>query len=159
MTVKNAAGTTQTKSGVMSSMTDVTPDANKVYRFDGVAQLFTHFTPDGVLAVESAKKVALVPGRTYTKSEIDKLFPSAVVSTITPSTGLAAAGGTTLTIKGQYLTGVTAITFGGTAGTSLNVVDENTITIVTPAKAAGTYNVVLTDDSGTVTVTNGVTYV
>lgn len=159
MTVKNGAGTTQTKTNVMSSMTDVTPDANKVYRFDGAGTLYTHFTPEGALAVEAAKKLEFIPGRTYTKAEIDNAFPAAVVSSFTPSTGLAAAGGTTITVKGQYLTGVTGVTVGGTAGTSVTVVDENTFTFVTPAKAAGTYTVVVTDDSGTVTATNALTFV
>lgn len=159
MTVKNAAGTTQTKTGVMASMTDVTPDANKVYRFDGSAQLFRAFSPEGASAVEGARSLAFVPGRTYTKLEIDRMFPSATVSTFTPSTGLAAAGGTTVTVKGAYLTGVTGVTVGGTAGTSVTVVDEKTFTFVTPAKAAGTYTVVVTDDSGTVTVNNALTFV
>lgn len=159
MTIKNAGGATQTKTGVMASMTDVTPDANKVYRFDGVAQLYTAFTPDGASAVEGARKLALVPGRLYTKKQIDDLFPAATVTSITPNTGLAAAGGTVLTIKGQNLTGVTQVAFGGTNGTALSVVDENTVNITTPAKAAGTYAVAITDDSGIVTVNNAVTYV
>jgi hypothetical protein len=158
MTVKNAAGTTQTKTGVMGSMVDVTPDANKVYRWDGAA-LFDAFSHEGALAVESGRKVAFVPGRTYTKLEIDRHFPAASVSSYTPSTGLAAAGGTTITVRGQYLTGVTGVTVGGTAGTSVTVVDENTFTFVTPAKAAATYTVVVTDDSGTVTSTNALTFV
>lgn len=156
MTVKNAAGTIQTKTGVMSSMTDVTPDQNKVYRFDGAAQLFDAFTPEGVLAVESATKIAFVPGRTYSKSEIDRHFPAATFTSITPST-VAAAGGTAVTIKGSNLTGVTAVAIGGTAFTAVTVVDENTVTATSPAKTAGTYNLTITDDSGTVTVTNGIT--
>lgn len=156
MTVRNAAGTIQTKTGVMSSMVDVTPDPNKVYRFDGSAQLFDAFTPDGVSTVEGARKIAFVPGRLYTKSQIDGHFPTAVVDTVTPSEA-AAAGGTTQTFKGQYLTGVSGITLGGTAYTSVTVVDENTVTAVSPAKAAGTHTVVFTDDSGTVTKTAFVT--
>lgn len=159
MTVKNAAGTGQTKTQVMAVMTDVTPDTNKVYRFDGTAALFEHFTHEGATTVDGSKKLTFVPGRLYTKTDIDRRFPAASVASITPSTGLAAAGGTVLTIKGQNLTGVTAITFGGTAGTSLTIVSENEIKITTPAKTAGTYDVVLTDDSGTVTVTGGATFV
>lgn len=159
MTVKNAAGTVQTKSGVMSSMTDVTPDENKLYRFDGSAQLFRAFTPEGASAVEGVRALALVPGRLYTKKQIDSLFPAATVTSYTPSTALPAAGGTTITVKGQNLTGVTGVTVGGTAGTSVTVVDENTFTFVTPAKTAGTYTVVVTDDSGTVTSTNALTFV
>lgn len=156
MTVKNPSGTTQTKSGVMSSMTDVTPDVNKVYRFDGATQLLDAFTPEGASTVEGARKIAFVPGRTYTKAEIDRHFPAATITSVTP-TAAAAAGGTAITIKGTNLTGVTAGTLGGTALTSVVVVDEKTVTAVTPAKTAGTYDLVLTDDSGTVTKTGAIT--
>lgn len=152
MTVKNAGGSTQTKTSVMSSMTDVTPTINKVFRYDGTVQLFDAFTPDGALGVELARKLAFVPGRLYTQAEIDYHYPAAVVNTASPTTVLA-AGGTTVTFKGQYLTGVTAITLGGTAFTSVTVVDEKTVTAVSPAKTAGTYDVVFTDDSGTLTKT------
>lgn len=152
MTVKNAAGTTQTKTTVMSSMTDVTPNTNKVYRFDGGAQLFDAFTPDGVLAVEGARKIAFVPGRTYTLDEINRHYPALVVSSASPTT-LAAAGSTATTFRGQNMTGVTAITLGGTAFTAVTVVDENTVTATSPAKTAGTYDVVFTDDSGSLTKT------
>lgn len=157
MTVRNAAGTVQTKTTVMGLMSDITPDQNKVYRFDGGNQLFEGYTPDGVSSVDSGRRLAFVPGRVYTKSQIDRMFPVASISGISPATG-PAAGGTTVTIKGQNLTGTSAVTFGGTAGTSVTVIDANTVTVVTPAKTAGAYNVVLTDDSGTVTVTNGFTY-
>jgi len=53
-------------------------------------------------------------------------------------------GGTTITLTfpsggASILTGVT---FGGTAGTSLTTVDDNSATVVSPAKSAGTYDVV-----------------
>ena len=156
MTIKNGAGTTQTKTAVMALMTDVTPDANKVYRFDGAGQLLRAFTPEGATQIDGARALALVPGRTYTKLQVDALFPPAVVNSITPST-VAVAGGTAVTFKGDNLTGVTAITLGGTAFTAVTVVDENTVTATSPAKTAGTYDVVLTDDSGTVTKTAAVT--
>jgi hypothetical protein len=156
MTVKNLAGSTQTKTSVMSSMTEVTPDANKVYRFDGGAELYNAFTAEGVAAVEAQRAIAFVPGRLYTKSEIDRQFPTAVLDSITPST-LAAAGGTAVTIKGQNLTGVTAVQIEGpVAFTALVVVDENTITATSPAKSAGTWDILLVDDAGTVTKTDAV---
>lgn len=156
MTIKNPSGTTQTKTAIMATMTDVTPDANKVYRFDGSTQMLKAYTPEGASQVEGARNLALVPGRTYTKLQIDALFPAATVTSITPTTA-AAAGGTSITFKGDNLTGVTAITLGGTAFTAVTVVDENTVTATSPAKTAGTYDVVLTDDSGTVTKTAAIT--
>jgi hypothetical protein len=152
MTVKNAAGTTQTKTAVMASMADVTPVENKVYKFNGSAELYRAFTPEGTSTVEGGRALALVPGRIYTQTEIDRLFPAATVASATPST-VAVAGGTAVTFRGDNLTGVTAITLGGTGFTAVTVVDERTVTATSPAKTAGTHDVVFTDDSGTVTKT------
>jgi hypothetical protein len=57
------------------------------------------------------------------------------------------------------LDGVTAVQVGGTAGTAVTVVNPSTVTFVAPAKAAGTYTITATDDSGTVTETTAITYV
>lgn len=159
MSIRNAAGTIQTKTTVMSSMTDVTDDASKTYRFDGAADLYEGFQPDGAAGFEAAvyRKLAFKVGQSYTKSQIDRYYPVATVTAITPNTG-AAAGGTVVTITGTNFSGVTGVTFGGTAGTSFSVVNNNTIKVTTPAKTAGAYDVVLADDAGNVTVTNGFTY-
>src|SRR4029077_20244791 len=50
-----------------------------------------------------------------------------VVTSVVPSTGLA-AGGTAVTISGWNLTGATGVTFGGTAATAVVVVGPTTIT-------------------------------
>ncbi len=97
-------------------------------------------------------------GTVLTQDQIDRLFPSGNAATISPATG-PAAGGTVVTISGSNLDGVTGVTFGGTAGTAFSVVDRNTVRVTTPAKAAGAYDVVLADDGGNITKTNGFTYV
>lgn len=79
------------------------------------------------------------------------------VDSLTPNTG-AAAGGTVVTIAGNDLTGVTSVTFGGSAGTALDVNDDDELLVTTPAHAAGAVNVVLTNASGSTTVTGGFTY-
>lgn len=68
--------------------------------------------------------------------------------------------GRKVAITGTNLEGVTGVTFGGTAGTSLDVsrAGDGVITVVAPAKAAGTYDVVVTDDIGSTTKTGGVLY-
>lgn len=80
------------------------------------------------------------------------------LTAIDPATG-PAAGGTTVTITGDDLTGTTGVTFGAAAATAVTVVDDNTVTAVAPAGAAGAVNVTVTDNVGSDTLTGGYTYV
>jgi len=83
---------------------------------------------------------------TPTNSVIDtSSLPS--ITNLSPNTGLA-AGGTAVTISGTAFTGATGVTFGGTAATAVVVVSPTSITCTSPAKAAGTYDVVVTTPSG-----------
>lgn len=159
--VSSAAPTvTISKATLMGLMTDVTPDQNKLYRFDGTVKYYRKVTNEGEATFEAGIRYAFIPGQYYTKLQIDAHYPTATLDSITPSTGLAAAGGTTVTLRGHNLGGTSGVTFGGTAATSVTVVNDTTVTCVTPAKTAGSYNVVLTDDSGaTPTLTNGATFV
>lgn len=172
MTIKDSSGVAKSKATVLGLMTDVTPDENKVYRFDNPAmdEFFQHETLPGHTTIDGDKQLAFSPNGLYTLSEINGFFPEAVVTSITKKVGgtgisdLPAAGGTVLVIRGDNLTGVTAVTFGGTAGTSVTVVDRYTVEVTTPAKAAGTYTIAITDDSGSVNdddfpLTNAATYV
>ena len=75
-------------------------------------------------------------------------------------TALPAAGGTPLVVYGDNFTAATGVTFGGTSGTAFSIVDDNTIRVTSPAKAAGSYAVVVTKGVGNSnSLTNGVTYV
>lgn len=76
-----------------------------------------------------------------------------------PQTGLLAAGGRAIELLGSYFTGATAVTFGGTPATNFTVVNDTHIEAVYPAKAAGTYPVVVTNPAGVNTATFNVTYV
>ncbi|MER6109376.1 IPT/TIG domain-containing protein [Streptomyces hirsutus] len=96
-------------------------------------------------------------GDVVPQSVIDRLFTAATISAITPATG-PAAGGTTVTITGTHLDGVSAVNFGATAGTELKVVSATELRVKAPAGAAGAVNVVLADDAGNVTRTGGFTY-
>ncbi len=75
------------------------------------------------------------------------LAPPAVTA-VAPSVGTT-LGGDTVTITGNRFTGASAVTIGGTAATSVTVVNASTITAVTPAGAAGTASVRVTAPSGT----------
>lgn len=78
------------------------------------------------------------------------------VSGISPSV-LAAAGGTTMSVYGTNISGGhgLAVSVGGSACTSVAWVDSTHITCVTPAKAPGTYDVVVTNPSGSTSVSSG----
>lgn len=55
--------------------------------------------------------------------------------------------------------GVTGVTFGGTAATSVKVVDNYTVTAVVPARAtSGAVDVVVTNSEGSATMAGGYTY-
>lgn len=59
-----------------------------------------------------------------------------VIASLTPSSG-PQTGGTAVTVSGSGFLGATGVTFDDIAGTSFVVVDDSTITIVSPAHAVG----------------------
>ena len=85
-------------------------------------------------------------------------YRQAVINSVTPLTG-STAGGTSVVITGSDLTGATAVTFGGTAATSFIVNSDSQITAVSPARAAGSANIVVTTPAGSVTANQAFTYV
>ena len=76
-----------------------------------------------------------------------------VVSFVNSPAG-STAGGTSVTIYGERFTGITGVTFGGVAATSVTVLDDTRITATTPARTAGRVNVLVTGPEGTGTGTN-----
>jgi hypothetical protein len=71
-----------------------------------------------------------------------------VVSSLNKSALTRTQGGILLTITGTGFTGATGVTFGGTAAASVVVVNDTTLTCITPAKAAGTHAVIVTGPGG-----------
>lgn len=72
-----------------------------------------------------------------------------VVTSVSPDIGSPSGGGSLRTITGSGFTGATGVTFGGTAATSVTVVNDTTITCTVPAKTAGVVDVAVTTSSGT----------
>jgi len=89
-----------------------------------------------------------VNGVAYTWSfTVGPFFAS--VSAVTPNAG-ALAGGTTVTITGAgFNNSMASVKFGTTSATSFSVVNDTTVTAVSPAHTAGTVDVTVTTASGT----------
>ena len=79
------------------------------------------------------------------------------ISSVSPTFG-PTAGGTTITITGSALTNTSSVTVRGNAATSVVVVNDTTVTAVTPPGSVGAANVQVTTPGGTATLSGGFTY-
>ncbi len=73
-------------------------------------------------------------------SRLVQLYPQPVVTGVGPSSGNV-AGGTSVTISGNYFSEAYSVTFGGTPATSFHVVSDTSISAVAPAHGAGTVDI------------------
>ncbi len=73
--------------------------------------------------------------------------PAPTVTGVSPTNG-PAGGGTSVTVSGTGFTGATAVDFGATAGTSVNVISDTSLTVTAPA-GTGTVHVTVTTPNGT----------
>jgi hypothetical protein len=80
--------------------------------------------------------------------------PTPIVTSLTPASG-STAGGTTVTIEGNYLYGASAVTFGGVRASGF-VNDDGSISVSTPAEGPGPVPVVVTTPGGS--SSSGATY-
>lgn len=150
MTLYNAAGSRLTKAQLLALTATPTP-ADPPLQF--TANVYKAYSPDNdPVDFEKLNKLAYVAGQVVPTSVINGEFVLATISSVSPATG-GVAGGTAVTIKGTDFGGTAGVTFGGTAATSVVVVNSKTITCVTPAKSAATVDVVVQDDAGNVTAT------
>jgi hypothetical protein len=88
------------------------------------------------------------------------LVPPAALSvtSVSPTSG-GSAGGTKVTIAGSGFQSGATVAFGGNAATNVNVVSTTSITATTPAHAAGTVSVTVTNPNGQrATLLNSFTY-
>ena len=108
-----------------------------------------------VVTNPGGQSATLTNGYTYASAPP----PAPTVSGITPNTG-STAGGTSVTISGTGFSSGATVSIGLTAATNVVVINSTTITANTPAHAAGTVNVVVTNtDAQSGTLVNGFTYV
>lgn len=95
---------------------------------------------------------ALMNGYTYVGKPAPKL------SVVVPVSG-PTQGGTVVTLTGSFFENGATVSFGGQPCTSVNVKSVNTITCETPAHAAGSVTVQVTNpDAQVATLLNGFTY-
>ena len=91
-----------------------------------------------------------------------KASAGAAAPTVTSVTGQnpqTTAGGKSITINGTNFVATPTVTVGGTSATNVTFVSSTQLTATAPAKAAGSYNVVVTNpDSQSGTCTNCMTY-
>lgn len=158
MGVYNAAGVRQTRAGLPVTAY-VDPDPLLVVTAALIKKSAYYGAEKDTQTEGTEVQVLAYPGQIVRTSQVNAWFVPADITGVSPSTGVAAAGGATITLTGVGLDGVTAVQVGGTAGTAVTVVNPSTVTFVAPAKAAGTYTITATDDSGTVTETTAITYV
>lgn len=150
--VYNAAGTRLTLAGVTTAAVADPEVTVTMDLYDRHTYGRTDAKPEG-----SVGRLLLKSGSVVRQSTLNALFQPGQVTGVTPTTA-PLAGGTVVTITGSGLDGVTAVTFGGTAGTSLTVVNDREVQVTTPAKTAGNHAVVVTDDGNTINTGVSVTY-
>ncbi|HTQ79000.1 MAG TPA: M12 family metallo-peptidase [Thermoanaerobaculia bacterium] len=98
-------------------------------------------------AMTAANNVCLLP-----------ISTTPTISTISPASG-PTAGGTVVQIRGTNFQHGATVTLGGTAATSVNVVDLQTITAVSSAHSAGVVSVAVTNpDNGNGSMSNSFFY-
>ena len=79
------------------------------------------------------------------------------ISAVNPNNGTT-TGGTAITITGRNLTGASSVQVGSGYATSVVVVNDTTVTAVTPAGTEGAKNVSVTTAGGIATLTGGFIY-
>jgi hypothetical protein len=156
-----AGGTAVTVSGVNFS-------AGATVAIGGVAATNVTFVSSttikattGASAAGAAEVTVTVDGRSGTLAAAFTYvaLPPPTISGISPASGTT-AGGTAVTVTGtNFAAGATTVTFGGTAATGVVVASSTSLQAVTPARAAGQADVVVTVGGQGGTLPKGFTYV
>jgi len=140
---------------------EMEPNGPRIEAYEGWAAVV--WSPDGgAFSALSTVSVTLTgQGKLKLIAHPGEVTPViAVLTSVTPATGTT-AGGTLVTVKGRSFTGTTGaggVMFGSTNATSYQVIDDNTISAVTPANSAGAKAVKVTNPVGASTVNPNFTY-
>ena len=146
--VNPATGTTAGGTSVTITGTDFTGASSVT--FGGAAATsvivvdattITCTTPSG--GAGTASILVTTPSGTNAANTLFTYVAPPIVTNVNPFTG-PTAGGTSVTITGANFTGVTGVTFGGTAATDVSVVNATTITCTSPSGSIGSASVLVT---------------
>ncbi|MBV9497010.1 MAG: IPT/TIG domain-containing protein, partial [Acidobacteria bacterium] len=158
----NAGPTAGGQTGVLVNGTNFTGATNVT--FGGTAATVTNITATQITVTTPAHAAGSVavavttPGGTGTQNNAYTYAAAPTATTVTPNSGPTAGGQTGVAIAGTGLTTASSVTFDGLAATITNKTSTS-VTVTTPAHAAGAVNVVVTTGGGSATITNGYTYV
>lgn len=156
-----------TSGGTLVTLNGSGLDTATVLTVDGASQPFTIVSPTQITfttpahpAGDAIVAVANAAGGTDTAPSPFTYYAPVAVTSVSPSTG-STAGGTTVTVLGSGFTGTTSVTFGGTPGTSVVVVNDGRLTVVSPAHPLGTVDIRVTNprDTSPVTAADEFSYV
>jgi hypothetical protein len=150
MAFTDANGNVLTKAQLLAKTTDVTYPADKKFS----EPIYQTFTTRGANEHGKGRRVKFSTNQVVKAADIDALYTSGTFTSASPTTALPAAGGTKITVNGTGFDGATGATVGGTAATNFKIVNDRQVTFNTPAKAAGTHALVITDDGGNVSAGN-----
>lgn len=154
-----AGGTTVTLSGRGLST------ATQVYFGKRLASSYTVVSDTTIRAVTPMAAgpgavdvvVALRSGASYRLPSGFSYLPRPVVASMSPATG-PTSGGTWVTISGTALSRVTAVRFGGTDATRIDVVSDGELRAQSPQHPAGPVDVTVTTPGGTSATNTGDRY-
>ncbi len=104
-----------------------------------------------VYLVNSSGAIVSYPGNFNSATHSFSTYygsPAPQVTSVTPNDG-GVAGGTRLTIGGNFVTGVSSVTIGGTSVPFTANIGNGTVTASTPPHGAGTVDITVTTPGGT----------
>ena len=140
------------KQGDVVTITGARLDYTIGVEFGGVpAASFTIVSPSTVTAVVgtgASGKVSVYSANNTASLAGFKFFPGPLINSFSPAT---AQGGGTITLKGQYFTGATSVTFGNVPAVSFKVISDTVLTAVLGKGSSG--SIVVTSPGGAGSIT------
>jgi hypothetical protein len=130
--------------------------------FGGAAAAITSNTSTAITvttpaaAAGTVNVVVTTSAGTVTLTGAYRYLSAPTIGSVSPGSG-STAGGKAVTITGTNLVNATSVTFGD-AIAPITANTSTSISVITPAHAAGAVNVVVTTTGGSVTSTNGYSY-